>query len=87
MFSPIMVYYGRTGSICGDGGEEKRGGKGYNEGDQVTVTINLETGQVMWQVTGQEVIGYKMEKLKRKFISWVPYIGMANKGDKVEILE
>ena len=53
----------------------------------MTVTINLETGQVMWQVTGQEVIGYKMEKLKRKFTSWVPYIGMANKGDKVEILE
>ena len=73
--------------MYGDGGKEKEGGKEYKNGDKVTVTVNLETGEVAWLINGQEGASYKMERLKNKSINWVPYILMRYNGDKVEILE
>ena len=74
--------------MWGDGqGMVKRGGRRFGSGDKVTVTVNLETGEVAWLINGQEGQTYKMEKLKNKSINWVPYIEMLRNGDKVEILE
>ena len=66
---------------------KKGGGRRYYDGDKVTVTVNLETGEVAWLINGQEGQTYKMEKIKNKSINWVPYIQMYYNGHKVEILE
>ena len=84
----VLLYYGQ-GWVHGDGKLEymKEGARQYKAGDKVTVTVNLETGQVTWLLNGQEGISHRMERLKNKSIRWVPMIAMRSKGDIVEILE
>ena len=66
---------------------EKKGERGFEERDKVTVIVKIETGEVTWLINGQERQRYKMEKIKNKSIEWVPYIRMFVVGTKVEIME
>ena len=52
---------------------EKKGERGFEERDKVTVIVKIETGEVTWLINGQERQRYKMEKIKNKSIEWVPY--------------
>ena len=80
-----ICYNGEDGSISyGTKNGEYKGiqrGKGFKEGDEVSVEVFFEKGKIKWCVNGKEVAFVDSPLLKRR--NFVPYIELFNKGDKV----
>ena len=73
------VYYGDQKKL------DMREGNGFKEGDKVTVTTNMETGEVNWKVNGALEASDWMRKIRDQCINWVPFISIHTRGDIVEI--
>ena len=71
----------RTGSIT-----KEKAGKGFQSYDEVTVSVNQESGEIVWSVGNKVLNSAQYDKIKDKDIDWVPYIRLCDKGDKMEIL-
>ena len=50
----------------------------------MTVSVNLEKGEVEWSINRIRQFKYYVERFKEKKINWVLYLYMNNKGDCVE---
>ena len=87
--TPNAVYYsGDDGRVMGDGEDEAlwEGAKRLDSGDIVSVTVDLEKGEIEWKVNEISQFKYLMPKLKEGNIKWVPLLWMYNTGDCVEWL-
>ena len=84
----MLYYLGGGGAICGYKNIPlKSEGKGFYEGERVTVIADLKTGKVTWEVDGTFKTSFIWDKLKNASINWAPYIVLYNRGDVLEILE
>ena len=82
--SNIILYDGCEGYVYD--GEIHRKWKKLQNGDQVTVTVDLEEGQVECVINGVPQFSYSKAQLKDNTRKWVPYFEMFDQGDCVEWL-
>ena len=50
------------------------------------MSVNQESGEIVWSVGNEVLNSAQYDKIKDKDIDWVPYIRLCDKGDKMEIL-
>ena len=65
----------------------KNVGKKIGCGDNIRVKVNLDRGDIEWEVNGLLIRSHtSLQKLKNKDIRWVPFLQM-KEGDIIEWLE
>lgn len=80
-----ICYSGKSGEIHETGrGHPKKEGDGFQEGDTITMTVNLSVGNIKWLINSKHKINYYSPRMREEPVEWVPYFTIRHQKDAIE---